>query len=291
MSQEVTSAGGLSRASQRRQKKKARLQAPNVADAVAPPPPVAAQPPAKEDGLAPDAAFSLKRFSPPTKADAAVPATTAASSSLKPCTHTPATSSAVTPTADSGTSAFLEWSIPMPPIGSELHDSVQLALSQAETIVGRKYRYGATLMAGEDHIPIKSGSNKKPFQRDNIHAEASVLKGCPRAQGKDMMIGRLAPSRAASGGKRKGGSKKGDDVDDSDDDDDGGPGDDDDGVHYEPALGLRAAAPVTSAGKILNARPCAKCEAKMVARGVRRCYFTLNRDRIGVLEYNADPTG
>ena len=41
-------------------------------------------------------------------------------------------------------------------------------------------------------------------------------------------------------------------------------------------------------GKILNARPCARCEMKMVERGVRRCYFTLNRSTVGVLEYNPD---
>ena len=186
----------------------------------------------------------------------------------------------------------------MPPVGSELRDAMQLALSQAETIVSRKYRYGAILMAGEDHIPLKSGSNKKIYQRDDIHAEASVLKGCARPEGKDMMVARLAPSRASApgvGGKRKGGALKRFDSDDDDDDDGRGGGGC--GLDYEVAMGVCSAAaadaPATtsgaSAGKILNARPCAKCEAKMVARGVRRCYFTLNRDQLGVLEYNADP--
>ena len=72
-----------------------------------------------------------------------------------------------------------------------------------------KCRSGAILLAGDDHIPIKSGSNKKEFKRENIHAEMSVLKGCARPAGKDMLIARLAPSKAASGrGGGKGGGGK-----------------------------------------------------------------------------------
>ena len=182
----------------------------------------------------------------------------------------------------------------MPKPDSELHDAITLALTEANTIVGRKYRYGALLLAGEDHIPMKSGSNKKPFQRDNIHAEMSVLKGCARPEGKDMLIARLAPSRSSSG--KAGGNKAGalSDSDELDDVDDGG----------VPMVAQRdsssAAAShglggcgsdgggISGKGKVLNARPCARCEAKMVQRGVRRCYFTLNATTIGVLEYNAE---
>ena len=46
---------------------------------------------------------------------------------------------------------------------------------------------------------------------------------------------------------------------------------------------------VTAFGKVLNARPCARCEAKMVERGVRRCLFTVSRRVLGVLEYNPEP--
>lgn len=188
----------------------------------------------------------------------------------------------------------------MPDEDSELYDAVQLALSEASTIVGRKYRYGAILLAGEDHIPLKSGSNKKPFMRDNIHAEMCVLKGCARPAGKDMMIARLAPSRDSRGtGGGKGGKKGGgggfvgDDDDDSIDDDDDEP-------RRAPAVPTApVGAPPSRSGagdggggaasrKVLNARPCANCEARMVAKGVRRCYFTLNKTTLGVLEYNAE---
>jgi hypothetical protein len=150
------------------------------------------------------------------------------------------------------------------------------------------------LMAGDDHIPIKSGSNKKPFQRDNIHAEHMVLKGCARPAGKDMMIARLAPTKPTKAAAAL--------------DEDGCELDSDD----ETAAGIETLATATvmagtaatgtgtgagtgaaraaasGFGKMLNARPCARCEARMVARGVRRCYFTLNNSRLGVLEYNAD---
>ena len=179
----------------------------------------------------------------------------------------------------------------MPSAGSELFDAITVAVEQAHSIQGRKYRYGAILIAGDDHIPLKSGSNKKPFQRDNIHAEMSVLKGCPRPEGKDMLIARLAPARPE---KRKGSGADRDDSNlDSEDDGDGslllGSS-----IHCsvsQPAPSDRLAAGGANAlGKLLNARPCANCEAKMAARGIRRCFFTLPGGKnLGVLEYNRDP--
>lgn len=172
----------------------------------------------------------------------------------------------------------------VPTEGDALFDSLQIALAQAATIQGRKYRYGALLLAGDDLIPMKSGSNKKPYLRDNIHAEMSVLKGCDRPRGKDMLIARLAPAKRA----RPSGEEEEEDDDNAED----------------GASGLkRAEAAITAApssslagaggglggfGKMLNARPCARCEFKMVERGVRRCYFTLPRGKVGVLEYNPD---
>ena len=176
----------------------------------------------------------------------------------KPAVVEPATPVAAAPSSSS--SAYPEWTIAMPSAGSELHDAVELAIGHAQNIVGRKYRYGAILLAGDDHIPIKSGSNKKEFKRENIHAEMSVLKGCARPAGKDMLIARLAPSKAASGrGGGKGGGKREYDSDDEEEEED-----EDDDL-------LRDCAPAAASGpgKVLNARPCAKCEAKMVARGAR----------------------
>ena len=177
--------------------------------------------------------------------------------------------------------SYHEWQMPMPERGNDMHEALEIALDEAEAITGRKYRYGALLVAGEDFIPLRSGSNKKPFMRDNIHAEASVLKGCERAAGKDMLIARLAPVRSSAGGS----------LLDSDDEDD-----------FGGALGASRSGSALGAGradgagaalqppakraKILNARPCANCERKMVQRGVRHCYFTLNAKSIGVLEYN-----
>lgn len=161
-----------------------------------------------------------------------------------------------------------EWLIPLPTAAcdeDELFDALNIALGEAEAIRGRKYRYGALLLAGDDHIPMKAGSNKTPFMRDNIHAEMSVLKGCARPAGKDMLIARLAPTRQSAG---SGSLACGSDSDSGRAAVAAGPG--------EPA------APV----KLLNARPCAQCEAKMVARGIRRCFFTVNGKSLGVLEYN-----
>ena len=70
---------------------------------------------------------------------------------------------------------YREWTQKMPEAGSELFEAFQVALHEANMIHSRKYRYGALLVAGDDHIPFKSGSNKKLFKRTNMHAEASVL--------------------------------------------------------------------------------------------------------------------
>ena len=186
----------------------------------------------------------------------------------------------------------------MPAAGEPLFDALQIALAQAATIHGRKYRYGALLLAGDDLIPMKSGSNRKVFLRDNIHAEMSVLKGCDRPRGKDMLIARLAPAKRARSSA---------DVEDDDDSEDGAAGEErarscgvagrasaavDIAVapllDSTPAESAREDASLDHFGKMLNARPCARCEAKMVERGVRRCFFTVNSRRVGVLEYNPD---
>ena len=170
---------------------------------------------------------------------------------------------------------YPEWELPLPTDGP-LYDTMLLAVSQASTITGRKYRYGAILMAGEDHIPMKSGSNKTPFQRDAIHAEMSVLKGCPRPEGKDMMI---APARARQAHRhqdrrqRRRGRRQRDDRD---------------ALRVPPPELKDVPTKRDGYGKILNARPCARCESKMVERGVRRCYFTVNGTTLGVLEYNPE---
>ena len=187
-------------------------------------------------------------------------------------------------------SSYREWQMPLPSVDDDLFEPLQIATAEAATIKGRKYRYGALLLAGEDCIPLKSGSNKKPFMRDNIHAEMSVLKGCARPAGKDMMIARLAPTATARSSSGAGG--RGEDTEDSDSDEEGAGVRACNGRHGSTGE-ARSAPPaaVTTAnphefGKLLNARPCARCEGKMVARGIRRCYFTINARSIGVLEYN-----
>ena len=146
-------------------------------------------------------------------------------------------------------SALTEWTIPMPAADSDLGEAIELARAQASTISGRKYRYGACLLA--DDIVLRTSSNKTPFQRAEIHAEMAALKGCPRPAGKDVVLARLAPVKPAPA------------------DDDGEPGE--------------AAAP---AGKLLNARPCAACEFKMTQRGIARVFFTLNAREVGVMQLN-----
>ena len=177
-----------------------------------------------------------------------------------------------------GNRRYREWQIPMPDPGSELHDALQVALSQASTIHGRKYRYGAILLSGEDFIPLRSGSNKTIFQRDKIHAEMSALKGFDRPAGKDMLIGRLAPVRPPA--TRLPGA--GDETSEDSDADRSAPAASANDEHA-PSRGAIE-------GKVLNARPCDRCEARMVAKGIRRCYFTVNRTSMGVLEYNPEVT-
>jgi hypothetical protein len=194
----------------------------------------------QRDGIAPPATEP-----PPATATAEPPAAAASSADAEPA---PA--------------SHREWELPLPSPSDELFDGFSQALSAARLITGRKYRYGATVCAGDDHIPVKLGSNKKIFNRDEIHAEMAALKGCERPAGKDILLVRLAPTRP----------DRRDDGDDDDDDDDAG--------------AKRRKAP---AEKLLNARPCEVCERKMVARGIRRCYFTLSSTALGVLAYNPEP--
>ena len=166
----------------------------------------------------------------------------------------------------------------MPAAGSDLEEAVQLATAQAHTITGRKYRYGAVLLA--DDIVLRASSNKTPFQRDPIHAEMAAIKGCPRPEGKDVVLARLAPVRPEAGR-----------------DDDDGSGDDDCRIGSrgagtdpfdEPPAAVAKCKPWSAPGKLLNAKPCAVCEAKMRARGIRRVYYTLNSREMGVMQLNAD---
>ena len=275
------SGAGGSRAAQRRQKKKARQQ---KSSDVPPPQPATtmaagssslinsakpSQQPATDRLPLPDAAVVKEIASrPPREEDAA------------------------------STGIYREWEVSMPAAGEPLFDALKIALAQAATIHGRKYRYGALLLAGDDLIPMKSGSNRKVFLRDNIHAEMSVLKGCDRPRGKDMLIARLAPAKRARSSA---------DVEDDDDSEDGAAGEERArscgvagrasaavDIAVAPLLGSTSAesaredASLDHFGKMLNARPCARCEAKMVERGVRRCFFTVNSRRVGVLEYNPD---
>ena len=193
----------------------------------------------QRDGIAPPAAEP-----PPTAPTAESPAAAASSADAEPA----------------AAASHREWELPLPSPSDELFDGFSQALSAARLITGRKYRYGATVCAGDDHIPVKLGSNKKIFNRDEIHAEMAALKGCERPAGKDILLVRLAPTRP-------------DRRDEND-------GDDDD------AEAKRRKAP---AEKLLNARPCEVCERKMVARGIRRCYFTLSSTALGVLAYNPEP--
>ena len=195
----------------------------------------------QRDGIAPPAAEP-----PPTAPTAESPAAAASSADAEPA----------------AAASHREWELPLPSPSDELFDGFSQALSAARLITGRKYRYGATVCAGDDHIPVKLGSNKKIFNRDEIHAEMAALKGCERPAGKDILLVRLAPTRP----------DRRDDGDDDDDDDDAG--------------AKRRKAP---AEKLLNARPCEVCERKMVARGIRRCYFTLSSTALGVLAYNPEP--
>lgn len=148
-----------------------------------------------------------------------------------------------------------EWTVPLPSRDDVLSDGLQIALAQARLVQGHKYRYGATLLAGDDCIPLRTGSNKKIFNRDNIHAEVSALKGCVAPCGKDMLIVRLAPAPPPT----------------------------------EAAVAA-AAGGLCRNEKFLNARPCAACELKMVSRGLRRCFFTLPGGEMGVMDLQLPAT-
>jgi hypothetical protein len=151
--------------------------------------------------------------------------------------------------------ALREWTVPLPSREDALSDGFQTALAQARLIQGHKYRYGATLLAGDDCIPLRTGSNKKVFHRSNIHAEVSALKGCVVPQGKDMLIVRLAPAPPPT----------------------------------EAAVAA-AAGGLYRNEKLLNARPCAACELKMMSRGLRRCFFTLPGGAMGVIDLQLPAT-
>ena len=272
----------MSRATKRRHAKRARDAA-----AVGAPADQAAIQPAEAQAAPPAADTENPPLSKKARKKAAQKAAAAAASGVAA-----QATSAERPTCDDmpqgaggseGSGPYREWQMPMPTAGNPLFDVLEMALDEAESIRGRKYRYGALLVAGEDCIPLRSGSNKKPFQRENIHAEASVLKGCERAEGKDMVIGRVAPTRDAAGRDAAGRDAALSWELDDEEADGGAAGGADGG-----AAGAERAPAAASRPKVLNARPCARCEAKMVARGIRRCFFTLNSRTLGVLEYNPD---
>ena len=151
----------------------------------------------------------------------------------------------------------------MPSAESDLHEAIELARAQASTITGRKYRYGAVLLA--DDVVLRVSSNKTPFQRNAIHAEMAALKGCPRPAGKDVCLVRLAPVRP--------GAPKDEDEDS-----------DEDKEQWAAAECPKATG--SAAGKILNAKPCSACELKMTQRGICRVYYTINRGEMGVMQLN-----
>jgi tRNA(Arg) A34 adenosine deaminase TadA len=44
-------------------------------------------------------------------------------------------------------------------------------------------------------------------------------------------------------------------------------------------------------GSVANAKPCEVCYGIMLDLGVRLCYYTENRDRIGIMRFQPIPTG
>ena len=160
----------------------------------------------------------------------------------------------------------------MPSEDSDLGEAIELARAQAGTVTGRKYRYGAVLLA--DDIVLRASSNRTPFQRAEIHAEMAALKGCARPAGKNVVLVRLAPVKPTSSGAAAG---------DDDDDDDS----ELDELPTAAAAVAAALVPVHAApGKMLNAKPCAACEAKMTQRGISRVYYTVNARECGVMQLN-----
>ena len=256
------SGGGGSRAAQRRAKKKAKAQ----------------------DGTTPTASLDDSQQPAPMSGGCG-------STGLQPkgvaCSSSASEVEAAAVVAEGSVGKYREWRIPMPEPGAELHDALLVALAQAQAIHGRKYRYGAILLSGEDHIPLRSGSNKTPFQRDKIHAEMSALKGYPRPEGKDMLIGRLAPvrppGRTQACTTTSGAHVCSDGDDESSDDEwqrfrtgsktalqnDGihrggcssGSGSGSSGGGADSSGNSSATAATGFGGKILNARPCERCKA------------------------------
>ena len=185
-----------------------------------------------------------------------------------------------------------EWEMDMPPGESDAAESFHLAAQHALK-VHAKYRYGAVLVTGSDYMPLRSGSNSKPFKRKEIHAEAATLKvqqsihsiatnqfvqfvekkcfacaciciaihpnqGSPPglAKGKTILIARVPPrtKKAVSATASATGNAE----------------------SSKPATSRQQ--------RYLNARPCEKCYAKMTKFGVRMCAFTTaQRGRIGCL--------
>ena len=185
-----------------------------------------------------------------------------------PCQRHSAASAETAPAA-AAAAASSEWTIPMPSADSDLGEAIELARAQAGTVTGRKYRYGAVLLA--EDIVLRASSNRTPFQRSEIHAEMAALKGCARPAGKDVVLVRLAPVKPPSSGA---------DAD----------ADDDDELDKQPPTAAAAAAALvpgrTVPGKMLNAKPCATCEAKMTQRGICRVYYTVNARECGVMQLN-----
>jgi len=68
-----------------------------------------------------------------------------------------------------------ELELDMPPADSDAGESFKLAADQAFK-VHANYRYGASLVTGDDFMPVRMGCNGKPFKRKEIHAEAAALK-------------------------------------------------------------------------------------------------------------------
>ena len=64
----------------------------------------------------------------------------------KPCA-TAASAASAEPAPSAAAAASSEWTIPMPAADSDLGEAIELARAQAATVTGRKYRYGAVLLA------------------------------------------------------------------------------------------------------------------------------------------------
>eukprot|EP00466_Bigelowiella_natans_P001326 jgi/Bigna1/139198/aug1.49_g13906 len=178
-----------------------------------------------------------------------------------------------------------EWEMALPSPETDSGKSFLLAAEQAER-VHAKYRYGAVLVTGSDFIPLRVGSNSKPFKRKEIHAEAATLKGLPSggAKGKTMIIVRLPPRSSKVKLARNDTSKKSV-VDEADEDDS-------DFCIFEKfrtSESVAEAEAVALHGRYLNARPCENCYKKMETAGVRLCVFTKpSKGRIGCVRFRCE---